>query len=156
MRAGGNKGFTLIEIMLALLVITVGVVAIIGLLGSSLDSSSKTHDDLVAVSFADMVLNYCHAEPFENVATTGSLTIPDHEGIVRDFPLGTRTFFQGILPRGGFSQNAPAQEYGVTYELDAVAVSGDAKALTLKVWPGRDTTGEPRVFYTELYNWNKN
>jgi len=155
MSGNSNKGFTLIEIMLALLVVSVGVVAIIGLLGSALDASSKAHDDLVVVSFADMVLNYCHAEPFENIATAGSQAMPDQEGVVQQIAIGSRSLFQGFLPRWGFSQGSPAQEYAVTYELETVAISANVKALTLKVWPGRDTSGEPRVFYTELYNWNK-
>ncbi|VGO12074.1 hypothetical protein PDESU_00624 [Pontiella desulfatans] len=147
-------GFTLIEILLALLVITIGVVAITGVLGSSLDATAKTHSDLDAVCFADLVLNYCQAADFDAIPTSGSLSLPDHEQSDVSLSLGAVAQFPGRLPRSTITFGGQAQEYTVTYRLDIVA-DGNVKAVTLQVWPGFSANGTSRTFYTELYNWDR-
>ncbi|VGO23038.1 type II secretion system protein [Pontiella sulfatireligans] len=136
-----KRGFTLIEIMLALLVITVGIVAASGLLGTSLDSAAKSHDDLNIVSFSDMVLNYCHAVTnWSELPPDGTLAVPDYDG-------GTFNLQQGSLERF----ECPA--YTVSYKLEAQTHGPSIKALTLQLWPGYTSNGTARVFYTEIYNW---
>lgn len=145
-----KRGFTLIEIMLALLVVTVGIVAVTGLLGTSLDSSAKSHDDLNAVSFSDMVFNYLHSSTnWGNIPPDGSWVVPDFNGNDLDLQSGQFTY-QVPGPEN------PSQEYTVSYALFAQDRGGDIKELTLQVWPGYGTAGEPRHFYTEIYRWGKN
>jgi prepilin-type N-terminal cleavage/methylation domain-containing protein len=152
----GSKGFTLIEIMLALLVVTIGVVAMVGLLSSSLDSASKTHEELNVVSFADLVLNYCHAvEDFADLPTSGSLALPGHDTDGEILRLGAQAPFTGTLPLSQLTLLSEPQEYTVTYQLDIAAAGANIKTVSLQVWPGYDTTGSPRRFYTEIYNWKK-
>ena len=147
-----KRGFTLIEIMLALLVITIGIVAVTGLLGTSLDSSAKSHDDLNVVSFADMVFNYLHSVTnFAEIPTAGTVQIPDYAEGMADISIGTLSEFTCQVPTpGGLSQ-----EYTVSYAFDAQVRGNDVKEFTLRVWPGYGTNGNPRIFYTEIYNWVK-
>lgn len=150
---GWCGGFTLIEIMLALLVITVGVVASIGLLSSTLDTSTKSHDDLNMVSFADMVFNYCQSiTNFNAIPSTGTLQVPGYDQRMAYLPIGSKDRYACMVP--GF-EGASREAYVVSYRLDVLS-EGDVKALTLKVWPGYETGSPPRIFYTEIYNWNKN
>ncbi|MEE9368109.1 MAG: prepilin-type N-terminal cleavage/methylation domain-containing protein [Pontiella sp.] len=137
-----KRGFTLIEIMLALLVVTIGIVAITGLLGTSLDSSAKSHDDLNIVSFSDMVLNYYHASTnWSEVPPDGSWTVKDYE----ENPLD--------LTSGQFTSGIGKNGHTVSFQLTAANQDSNVKELTLKVWPGYNTNGTSRTFYTEIYNW---
>lgn len=155
-KMGRSKcAFTLIEIMLALLVVMIGIVAITGLLGTSLDSSAKSHDDIDVVSFADMVFNYCHSlDDFNAIPTSGNFTIQDYneETTTTDIQIGPITQFD--CPVTGF-ENRAKRTYTLSYQLD-VAMAGNVKELTLDIWPGYNASGPPRRFYTEIYNWAKN
>jgi prepilin-type N-terminal cleavage/methylation domain-containing protein len=146
-----RNGFTLLEIMLALLVIAVGVVAVIGLLSTSLDTAARSHEDLSVVSFADMVLDYACAADFNEVQESG-FTIPDYEGENVSLNTGEIDRFECYAP--GFSGNSE-ERYVVTYRLDIVDESPNVKSLSLKVWPGPGSVGEPRRFFTRIYNWRR-
>lgn len=147
-----QQGFSLLEIMIALLVVSVGVVAIIGLLSTSLDSSAKAHDDLNAVSFADMVFNYCHASDWSDIPTSEKILIPDYSSNTNKLVIGKVTPFESSAPNvTGTIQNI----YSLTYHLH-IAEYDNTKELTLQIWPGLSTNGSKRIFYTEIYNWSKN
>ena len=151
-RGSGKSGFTLIEIILALLVITIGVVAVTGLLGSTLDSSARSHSDLDVVSFADMVFNELHSRAgFDEIPTSGSFSIPDYAGGNSSLQIGSVAQFTCQVPGTGTPLH---DSYTVSYQLDAVQ-EGNIIKSTLQVWPGYDATGQPRRFHTEIYNWNK-
>jgi prepilin-type N-terminal cleavage/methylation domain-containing protein len=148
---GNKKGFTLIEILLALLVITIGIVAMVGLLGTSLDTSAKSHHDLHAVSFSDMVFNYCHSVTnWSAIPTTGTLFVPDYDGGTIGIQENAVEQFTCRVP--GFGGDTK-ETYTVSYLLDVQSKGRNIKELTLQVWPGYGTNGTPRTFYTELYNW---
>jgi prepilin-type N-terminal cleavage/methylation domain-containing protein len=148
-----KKGFTLIEIVLALLVVTIGIVAITGVLGTSLDTSAKSHNDLDAVSFADMVFNYYQSlESWNDIppSKSASLDIPDYGGSTFHLKLDLIDQFNCRTPGFGGSVN---DSYKITYLLHAKKLDQNIKALTLEIWPGYDTNGTSRTFYTELYDW---
>ena len=142
MKNQNQLGFTLLEIMLALLVVAVGFVAMTGLLGTSLDTSTKSHEDLAAVSFADMVFNHCQATDFAAIPTSGALSLPGYDGQTIDLELGQTNRFQSA-------------QYTMSYFLSIAPPSATIKELTLQVWPGFSANGTPRVFYTEIYDWEK-
>jgi len=145
-----KPGFTLIEILLALLVVTVGVVTMAGLLGSSIDAGTKASEDIQVVSFADMVLNHCHAAAWDSL-TPGTLTLKDYAGNPATLTTGTTDRFSSeAVGKDGRS----GERFSVSYQL-TIQVEGHVKTVTLRVWPGYDTTGTPRIFHTEIYNWKK-
>lgn len=154
MKRGKNilrTGFTLIEVMLALMVITIGIVSITGLLSSSLNTSSKAHDDITVVSFADLVLNSSHANGFDALPMSGSLPIIEMDGSSRSLPIGRIETYTGEVPSFGIDQT---QEYTVSYRISAQEQPG-VKMVSLEIWPDRNTSTTPRRFHTEIYNWNK-
>ena len=150
-----KRGFTLIEILLALLVLTIGIVSVVGVLSTALDTNVKARDDLDMVSFADMVLNHCHAiTNWNSIPTSGTLSLKDYNENAQNLSIvppytPARYTSQSILSNGSTNER-----YTVTYELD-IQQSGDIKTVTLKVWPGYNSSGQPRLFQTEIYNWNK-
>lgn len=144
------SGFTLIEILLALLVITLGVVTMAGLLGSSIDAGSKASDDLHIVSFADMVLNHCHADEWANL-TPGALTLQDYAGNSATLTTDSIDHFSSeAIGKDGRSN----ERFTVSYQL-SIQTAGNVKTVTLRVWPGYNVSGTPRIFHTEIYNWKK-
>lgn len=146
-----KAGFTLIEIMLALLVVAIGIVAMTGLLGTSLDTSAKSHDDLNIVSFADMVFNYYHSVTnWSEIPPDGPLAVPDYDG--GTFNLQLDSLDQFNCQAAGFGGQSP-DRYTVTYMLNTQMRGQNIKELTLQVWPGYATNGTPRTFYTEIYDW---
>ncbi len=151
-----KRGFTLIEILLALLVITIGVVAVTGLLGASLETSSRARDDLRAVSFSDLVLNYLHPLDFDAIPDHGTLSIPGHDQTPISIQIGNADPARLTVahPDSNLTRGESPREYGVAYRL-RVTNESDLKALTLEVWPGFNTREKARVFHTEIHNWNQ-
>lgn len=151
MKPPNKHGFTLIEIMLALLVVTVGIVAITGVLGTALDTSAKSHDDLHVVGFADMVLNHYHAATnWSEIPPEGSLEVPDYNAGTLNLQLDALQRFTCTVPGFGGTDK---ETYTVGYVLHAEQPARNVKTLSLQVWPGYSTNAAPRTFYTEFYNW---
>ncbi|MEI6892662.1 MAG: type II secretion system protein [Pontiella sp.] len=148
-----KRGFTLIEILLALLVVSMGMVSIMGVLASTLNTNRKIHADLHIVSFADMVLNHLHAtENWHTLPTAGTMTLVDYNETETTITLGsTDQFHSKTIGKNGLS----LERFTVTYRLDT-AVNGNTFTATLQVWPGFSAMGKPAVFQTERYNWQKN
>jgi prepilin-type N-terminal cleavage/methylation domain-containing protein len=145
-----SKGFTLIEIILALLVITVGITSLIGLFSTTLDTASEAHADLNVVSFSDMIFNYCHSETNWNlIPTSGNLRVPDYKLDIEQIKIGSLSHFTCQTSGSG---SVLKNNYTVSYLLD-IHASGNLKELNLRIWPGLGTNGTARSFYTELYNW---
>ena len=145
-----KTGFTLMEILLALLIISIGIVSIIGLLTSTLGAGSKARDDIHIVSFADMVLNQLHTKEWTTLSA-GSIAITDYDEQTLTITPGTQSQYTlRIRGKDGQSQD----RFTVTYQLD-LGGGNDFIEATLLIWPGHQATGEPKVFQTEIYNWSK-
>ena len=56
-----RRGFSLVEVALALLIVSVGLLATVGMLPGGLDNSRKASDDTQQALFADYVLNTLRA-----------------------------------------------------------------------------------------------
>jgi prepilin-type N-terminal cleavage/methylation domain-containing protein len=59
--ARGRRGFSLIEVNMALLVVGIGLSALLGLFPAALRESALAHADTAQAMFADQVLNMLHA-----------------------------------------------------------------------------------------------
>ena len=147
-----QNGFSLIEILLALLVVSVGILSITGLLGTALDSSTKAHSDVELVSFSDMIFNYCHSTTnWSGIPISGSINVPGYDSQSANIRIGSLDRFTcKASDSGGGTKGI----YTVSYILNA-SESGNMKTLSLRVWPGYSTNGPSRTFYTEIYNWNR-
>lgn len=146
-----SRGFTLIEVLLALLIVTTGIVTLSGLLSSSLDSDARSRNDLQAVAFADLVLNHLHAaESWEAIPTTGVWSVPNYNGDPTLVTLGTKSLFTAVANgRDGASR----ERFSSLYLLD-INPEGRIKTVTLRIWPERRTRGKPRVYTTSIYDWS--
>lgn len=146
-----KRGFTLVEISLALLVVAIGVLSVGGLIASALDSAKATSDDLAVGGFADMLFNYYRTLPDWNGVppTTGRPAVPGYDGATVRIVLDAAQRYTNRI-----ASNTTTQEVGVlTYRLRA-RESGPLKTLDLEVWPGLATNAAPRTFHTEIFDWN--
>ena len=75
-----THGFSLVEVVLALGVISIGVVALIGLLTISTASSRLSDEDTVIAAIARQVDTELHNTSFANLPTNGATWYFDNEG----------------------------------------------------------------------------
>lgn len=163
-----NAGFTLVEIALALLVLSVGLLSLFGLFSTGLQMNKRAIDETQAALFAEEVLNGVRAQatlhPWNIIRDNIELGAPayhvwyrpDDLVVLADSTWRTNRYVK-LGPRG-----VPVSEryidFGVRYRLDIIDVSGKpVYVVKLRVRPGEFGPTEPEyVFYTELYNHGQN
>lgn len=152
------RGFTLVEVSLAILVVGLGLLAVFSLFPSGMNLSKSASDDTQAAMFAEEALNGMRAKidgsasvwsnlssSWQNVPTMGMWTnanlliITNTHGLIRT----------NIYKSWGGEEDALrySLQFGTQY-VDRV------KSARLRVWAGRyGRTDNPVEFYTEFYNF---
>lgn len=164
-----RKGFTLVEIALALLVISIGLLALFGLFPVGLEANKAALDETRAALFAEEVLNGVRAQaslqPWNDI--TDNIRLPPPSPDVWYQPENLRvevtggdseTFrtlvFEKLGTReiGGSRQRY--RDFGIRYrlEIEDIPRNDYRKAVRLMVRPGEFGSTNTFVFYTELYN----
>jgi uncharacterized protein (TIGR02598 family) len=69
LRSSLTRGFTLVEVVLALGIATIGLVSILGLLNAATDADGDAGNDTKLVAMSDYVLNELHTVPFDALWT---------------------------------------------------------------------------------------
>lgn len=154
MKTSPPNGFTLIEISIALLVLTVGILAIVGVSTSSLDAGRNTQDEQLAVAFADMVFGYYQSETnWSNIPPDGNYTIDDYANTQLTLLPDTQTLYENLVidPTTGNTLTNGI----LHYTFAAAQNSTSTKELTLHIWPGYQKTKRPLIFHTKIYNWQQ-
>lgn len=160
-----NAAFSLVEVALALLVISVGLAAVFALFPSGTDANRRAIQDTQIGLFADYVLNgfryEAEAVTWAEVNDSGGFSISPLAGVTGtdyvwsnpDRVTADRSKTEAIIYRVA---NSSIEEMAFRYRLRVFDVAGKAnvKALVLEVWPGAYglLTGT-NVFYTEVYNY---
>lgn len=159
-----NKGFSLVELALALLVVSVGLVALIGLFVSGMNASQIADRETRAAFFAQTVFNTVTAEMQREWPS--SLNGQRYE-------LGTQWLVEGGQPGSGFVEfSANSNAFKIAYAEPQSTITNwfnyvlspqipltgvDAlRGIRLEVWPGQFVNTETNgvVFYTEIYRMN--
>jgi prepilin-type N-terminal cleavage/methylation domain-containing protein len=160
-----KRGFTLVEVALALLVVSIGLLALFSLFPAGLRLNKQSTDETQAALFAEEVLNGIRAWS----------TVYDW-GLIRDAlelePPAYHIWYQAdalivevtgnnwrtnryvkVGPRG-VAEDSRYADFGVRYRLEIDDIPGrPAYAVRLFVRPGEFGPVEPEyIFYTELYN----
>lgn len=158
------SGFSLVEVALALLVVSVGLAAVFSLFPSGTDSNRRAIQDTQIGLFADYVLNGFRHEaetvPWDDVHDKdSSFSIPALCGIYAwsnpDPVYADREKIRSISYK---AKSDPAiEEMAFSYQLRVFPVAGktnNIKALVLNVWPSAySARGPTNVFYTEVFNY---
>ena len=153
-KTGSRKsGFTLVEIALALLIVSVGLLSVFSLFPAGMTSNRKAIDETHAAFFADDVLNGLKAQVaagLEEWDDIDRIRIPFQEAqwVLAD---DERNTVQYESPVEGDEDGGVRIEYRLR-----VGYRGPDRASAyarLEVWPGRLWADEdPIRFYTEFFN----
>ena len=157
--ADARAGFSLVEVALALLVVTVGIMAVFGLFPSGLDAGKASLDETRAAMFAEETFNSFRAlaqSPDRTWANFMAATPAATGALLWDDPAG-------LAPRAGDHTNEyiPAADpglgpdYVLRYRLQySDGAGGRIKRLRLWVWPDKFGSSNPAdafYFYTEIF-----
>lgn len=152
------------EIALTILVLSVGLLALFGLLPTGLQMNKQAIDETQAALFAEEVLNGIRAQAavtrWDRIRTAISLP-----------PVAPHVFEEPdnlwIEPTGGgwerlryvvsgVREGDAYLDYGIRYRLEILDVDARRKVVRLSVRPGEFGPDEPTYnFYTELYNYGQ-
>lgn len=162
-----KAGFTLMEIALAILVLSIGMLALFGLFPAGLQMNKQAIDETQAALFAEEVLNGVRAQastqpwnqinnnirlppPTPNVwANAQDLQIEVTGGGDDNFT--TLVYFKSGT-RGTSRLPQDYRDFGIRYRLEIRNIDTYRKSVQLHVRPGEFGTTNAYVFYTELYN----
>jgi uncharacterized protein (TIGR02598 family) len=145
------RGFSLIEVVLALLVVAVGMLGVFSLFPSGLSMSKDITDEVRASAFAEELFTAYEAQArWEDWADVGSQDVTvETDG--RDV-----TYQEGGLQTVAF-QSGGLDQYTLRYELEVTEPSLDRiKRFDLKIWPGEfgpTDDADALRFVTEIYNF---
>lgn len=156
-------GFSLIEVALALLVVSVGLVAVIGMFPSGLDSGRKANEDTQTAIFADYVLNTIRAcaantnylwSDFADGSKT--LQIPIAAPGMWDSSMPNRTIYPGDVKKNITflsSEDKNIEEFSINYSLFISDIASNRmKRVKLEIWPGMaGSTNNYRVYFTDIF-----
>ena len=161
-----TSGFSLVEIALALVVMSIGVLTIFGLFASSMEGSRKSDAETKKAFFVMTVFNVVAAEMQrdwdERLFPLGQDWVEDnaadqpdsHSGLVRLESAGSPPNQIGYIERMDHGDDTDALIHWFTYTLAEVPITADQhRGLRLEVWPGQfaNTANDGAVFYTEVY-----
>lgn len=160
-RTGVRSGFSLVEVALAMLVVSVGLMGVFALFPQGTEANRKSIQETQIGLFAEYVLNGFRYQaeqlPWSSVTDSSVFSISplasvyawDNPPDIQAGP-GVKAISYRAL------SNPDIEEMSFRYELRVFNVAGkaDVKALVLSVWPGQfGNLLNPSVFYTEVYNY---
>ncbi len=153
----GREAFNLIEVMLALMVVSVGILAILALFPMGLDQNARSIGDTYIALFADEVLN-------------GLRTVADDDwdALNKDIslPIAASAKFTTVEPtefsgadvytniyNNDWQSDPDIINHALRYRLELGTRGDNIKTATLWVWSGQwGTTKAPSIFYAEFFN----
>jgi len=156
----GSRGFSLVEISLALLIVAIGMLAILGMFPAGLDQNARSISDTHAALFAGEVFGSLRVHAETNWDGIGSNTIlylstagstnwynPSSE---LDTMLDNNIYTNIYRRR----QNTNLIDHAFRYRI-SLTTNGLIKAATLRFWPGEfGTASNPAMFYSEFFRLN--
>jgi prepilin-type N-terminal cleavage/methylation domain-containing protein len=157
-------GFTLIEIALAILVVSIGLLSVFSLFPSGMAANKHAIDDTYGAMFADEVFNGLRAvlstNSFQNVDWS-NVAIPARSsekwGFVNEQIVRANRLNDWQLAQYRPSSLDGALDFAVRYKLELQPINANIAYAILEVLPGEfgPTNNVLRV-YTELYNTRLN
>lgn len=150
-----GQGFTLVEVALALMVVSIGLLTVFSLFPAGLQLQKNAVDDTQAAMFGEMTLDGVRGElvinpdAWSNIA--GEVSVP-MVAPTRWVNQNSSIQFTGPTWREiAFSKSASDNEYKYSYKLELISIDDFRKGISLTVRPSISSTNQ-RSFYTEVYN----
>lgn len=121
-RRGAQRGFTLVEVIIAALVLTVGLVGLLAAFAASIATLQQSREDSIARQEAQQFIEGIYA-----ARNTGAITFANLQSTTQDPVNGL--FKDGLQPA---NQAGPDGMMNTGDDLAALEVGPDGKNLTLK------------------------
>ena len=159
----GARGFSLVEVTLALMVVGVGMLAILGMFPAGLDQNTRSISDTHAALFAQEVFNSLrvHAETNWQEIGVGIYSLPAaasnnwHRDVDITIKLGNELENQIYTNIYCHPDNIQLVDHAFRYHI-ALATNNMIKSAFLRFWPGEfGQTSSPTVFYSEFFRMNR-
>ncbi len=157
-----RDGFTLVEIALALLVISVGMLALLGLFPTGLQVNQEAINETQVALFAQEVFDGVRAElqrtPLDNLETTMRLPAPGGSRVWDNYTEldieFTDQWRTNAYVTAGIQGAQTYVDAGIRYRLELLNTDDpNRRGVRLSIRPGQFGPPEPTyVFYTEVYN----
>jgi len=160
----GRAGFSMVEVALAILVLSVGLLAVFGLFGDALETNKSTIADTQSALFADEVLNGFKASAL--TMTNATNWASNLQGITVSNPAvwqasaipikadgSVRTNQYNYTPVSGSMGQLTDYAYRYQLSLTNSPAGANVQGVMLQVWPIGVASNAPLVFYTEVYNF---
>lgn len=158
-----RRGFTLVEVSLALLVLSVGVLTAYALFPEGLNAGRAATSDTQSAMFADIIFRSYRAAstyvPWNQITTTrvrvpGEGTIWNGSGRTIEIIPSTSSIqtYRNQLSVGGTLIDENALRYKLEFR---EITAGRLMVVSLYIWPGLFGPTDPasaQYYYTELYN----
>jgi prepilin-type N-terminal cleavage/methylation domain-containing protein len=151
----GSRGFSLVEISLALMVVGVGMLAILGMFPAGLDQNARSISDTHAAMFAQEVFGALRVNAETNWQEIGNNIIylpaaasnnwhKNYEiGVWLDNIVGTNIYRHPVNPE--------IIDHAFRYRI-TLTTNGMIKSAFLRFWAGEfGQTSSPTVFYSEFF-----
>lgn len=155
--SGRRSGFSLVEVTLALIVMTIGILGIMSMFPAGLDQNVRSINDTHAAFFAEEVFaglaveaetNWHQLEQFDVMVAAANMWEP-----------ATNVWFTGTNYSTNIYQFVDAgtvyEDHALRYRLQMTTNdSGMVKRVTLWVLPGEfGSTNDPAIYYAEFFRW---
>ena len=120
LRKQSQQGFSLIELMIAMVVLAVGLLAMAGLLGQAITSNNRNKVDSTATMMAQAVIEQINS----TMVGGGTATLTDCNGTTHTISTGTAVGDGAKLTTDGskidFTETSPPDEYQMDYTICGV------------------------------------
>lgn len=151
----GSQGFTLVEVALAILVVSVGLLTVFALFPSGLQLQKNAIDDTQAAMFAEMTLDGVRAELVTNPTAWSNMVSKVSISMIAPTRWVNQSssikFTGSTWQEIAFSKTASDNEYKYSYKLELIPIDDFRKGISLTVRPSISSTNQ-RSFYTEVYD----
>jgi len=152
-RTNARSGFSLIEIMVALVVIAVGLISIVGLIPQGVQSSRSAADNTLVATIVHDIFNTIRSEPFNNVTLSGfgfNTPAPPYNLLVA----GSGTaYFDG---NGSLPATAADNYYKVVLNFVPNGTLPLSVVTAIVVWPAKAAVpANTNVFFTQIANYRQ-
>jgi len=155
-RMNNRAGFSLVEVALALLIISVGLIAAVGVLPGSLENSKRATDDTQQALIADYILN-----TFRTVAANTNVPWSSISPSM-SIPLAAASMWEPItIKADGTTHESPGivlkpvgteiEEIDLPYNLSISDLTPAMKRVRLQLWAGSiKNTNSWNDFYADI------
>src|SRR5579862_5115875 len=143
-RAQGKSGFSLVEIMLALAVIAVGLIAVIGLIPRGIQASRDAADSTIIATIVHDTFNNLRLE-----ATQTTSTFPPADL--------TKELYYDITGTNQTTSPSPDTYYHIHFKT-GVSTPTLVQFAAIVTWPDKGQTKPPvntNIFFTSLANYQQ-